>query len=242
MSPSTSSSFSSPTSTFFRLSLDSPGIYSPRSDPGFAELPPIGSPSDTPSSLIYLPPIHPNPAMWNQPRRPSIVERRARGHQRSASEGSPHERTKLPPLRGLVDRIGLERSPVFSAAPTSPVNPRPPIDPSAVAPRPLSAPSSSSAPSTRIRPPRMHQRPSSLSNILPRTDEEPATATGRSLGGGYSFGTSFRVGGEEEAPLGLGMLAVASEFVEESDGRQERFDRARKMSYDLAAAQAQQHG
>ncbi|KAM0755770.1 hypothetical protein T439DRAFT_320480 [Meredithblackwellia eburnea MCA 4105] len=265
-SPYTPSSVSSPTGTFFRLSLESPSLYSPRSDAGFfssdqsaGAQTPASSTSEPSSSLIRLAPINPS-AGWSRPRPPptnSSSEHVRPTHKRSYSDlGPAKESMKLPPLRGIVDSIAMDSnkrpSPppeTSSSAPTSPVDShKADLQPSD-SPPPVPLATSSSVPSTSGVPApgsrlaashsmrihhfqrRAHHRPSSLSNILPRTEEEP-------MKGDATEGSDGQVPAEAATPLGLGMLAVASEFVEESDGKQVMFERARRMSYDVSAAAA----
>ncbi|KAK4700527.1 hypothetical protein P7C70_g5722, partial [Phenoliferia sp. Uapishka_3] len=219
MSPLTPSSLSSPA---FRLSLDSPAVGSPRYDPESYSGEPIGDTagpiSIESSPYIRLPPM--NSFGAPQARQPADIEPSERTgrrdnleHKRSDSDFGP--RTTLPPIRGLVESIGLSRSPSYSpSAPGSPAESlQIPLAPSPLLTALRNATTSSTTPNHE----KSHrQRPSSLNPTLLQPDEEHP---------------SLRDTAETDEPVGLGMLAVASEFVEESDGRQTIFEQARRMSH-----------
>lgn len=202
MSPPTPSSLASPTSTFFKLSLESPLIPSPRSDTGRF---PSMSEGSSQASQIRLPPII-LPVPWE--RRPSSTE-----HQRSSSDVGPPD-TKLPSFRSLVVGVDVGRPnppspPHFDTRYQFNEDPR--------FPQPQTSPHSS-----RGAPPR--HRPSSLTHILPRTEEEPA---------GSPRQYRHHIFAPEPQALGLGMLALAASEGLDPGEKERKYTETRRMSCDM---------
>ncbi|KAI5474399.1 homeobox protein YOX1/YHP1 [Pseudohyphozyma bogoriensis] len=227
------SSISSPTSTFFRLSLESPALPSPRSDasgsfsPGLsADLSGAQTPS-TPSeaSFIRLPPIR-KPSEADDPAGPSRTP--SDGPSRLNKDGL---RLQLPSFQSLVDSVESGTKEGYLSAPTSPIDARPPPPPSPIDSSRLSASHATRAFHLQRR---SKHRPSSLSHLLPSTAEEPL--------GTKSSSPPYE---QPVEPLGLGMLAVAAEeslATEKAEQeRLESYSRTRRMSYDVNGQLATPH-
>ncbi|ORY75666.1 hypothetical protein BCR35DRAFT_306177 [Leucosporidium creatinivorum] len=243
---SPSNNFSSPSGTFLRLSLDSPhtgSAYSPRSNAGSFEQSPL-PPSDPP---IHLPPIV-SPRIWNGPQsfndrdqrdREYEVQRARqrdmeRGHQRSQSEGTAADAMRLPPMRGSADpprpSSSSSRPPPSVSLPTSPEDPQSaPLHPSPS--RPSSSHPSSSPHSTRSA--QQQQRRKTLPH--------PSSLAHTSAHGNEPEGEMGPPSGP--AGVGLGMLAMAGEMVEDDETEKERearerYTATRKLSYNALREQA----
>lgn len=242
--------FSSPSGTFLRLSLDSPhggSAYSPRSNAGSFEQSPI-PPSDPP---IHLPPIV-SPRMWNvsqgfndreQRERDHEVQRARqrdmdRGHHRSQSEGTATDAMRIAPLRGSVEpprpSSSSSRPNPSVSLPASPENAQ--SVPLHLSPARPGGSHLSSSPhlnkSVEQHPQQQQQRrmtyphPSSLAHTSARVDE-PEGGMGPPSGPGG---------------VGLGMLAMAGEMVEDEETEtekeaRERYTATRKLSYNALREQ-----
>lgn len=247
---SPSNNFSSPSGNFLRLNLDSPhpgSAYSPRSNAGSFEHSPL-PPTDAP---IHLPPIV-SPRIWNGPQgfnsdrdqreREYEVQRARqrdmeRGHQRSQSEGTATDAMRLPPMRGSAEpprpSSSSSRPPPSASHPTSPEGAPPaPLHPSPSRPsgsQPSSSPHSTKASQQQQQPPRRrtYPHPSSLARLSARGDEAEG-----------EMGPPSGPGG-----VGLGMLAMAGEMVEDDETERERearerYTATRKLSYNALREQA----